>query len=370
MSIAVILGAGFSKCAGLPIQSEFPEYLLSPELSQTSSQKTITKVIKQFLMDIFGWRSSFHFPTLEDYFTCLDLSANTGHHLGFCYEPKKLRAIRRMTIYRIFQILDKEPKENTPSSQAINDFLKWVRSRDKVDFVVTNWDIVLEKRLKNQGLGDKINYGFECYKWGTPHPKYFNHDDIIISKMNGSSNWGYCENCARIFYDTDVKRPLHEKVDLNYDDFKLFDNKLKKKEFYKGLDITPKDPDRECYFCSKVLATHIATFSFRKSYRTFAYPVIWHNAQIILSKSKEWIFVGYSLPDADFEFKHLLKTGELALQKNRKNKLPHITVVVYDDKNAENRFHSFFGQKISRICQGGLKEFVQFGIDKYPKKVL
>src|SRR5207302_1082368 len=85
MTTAVILGAGFSKCAELPTQAEFFDLLLAPELSQTPLQKCITGVIQQFLAEVFGWRPSAPLPSLEDYFTCIDLSANTGHHLGIKY---------------------------------------------------------------------------------------------------------------------------------------------------------------------------------------------------------------------------------------------------------------------------------------------
>ena len=34
MQITLILGAGFSKCASLPTQNEFPDYFLSNELSE------------------------------------------------------------------------------------------------------------------------------------------------------------------------------------------------------------------------------------------------------------------------------------------------------------------------------------------------
>jgi len=118
MTVAVILGAGFSKCADLPTQAEFFDLLLSPELSQSPLQKCITEVIQQFLRDVFGWRPGEPLPSLEDYFTCIDLSANTGHHLGIKYTPKMLRAIRRMTIHRVMQILDR-PHRSSPVIAAL-----------------------------------------------------------------------------------------------------------------------------------------------------------------------------------------------------------------------------------------------------------
>jgi hypothetical protein len=352
MTYCAILGAGFSKCADLPTQREFPDYLLSDTLSASPLHSAITSIIRQFLSDVFGWRDGQTMPTLEDYFTCIDLSANSGHHLGIQYTPKKLRAIRRMTIHRVFQILD----HKYTRSDAIDNFLSWLLLNNFPSFVVTNWDIVLERGLQYQDASSRINYGFECSDWRTRQPKNPNTNDIIVSKLHGSSNWVYCENCSAIYYDLDEKMALHKMIGLIKADFRLFAEQLSDQQFDEALGVTPES--RKCPQCNNMLATHIATFSFRKSYRTFAYPAIWHNAQTFLSKSNHWIFVGYSLPDADFEFKHLLKSGELSLRRRRGAAPLQITVILKNDEAAELRFRSFFGNRNLVVVQGGLQEFV------------
>lgn len=352
MAQCAILGAGFSRCAGLPTQKEFPDYLISDMLSSTPLHEAITRSIRQFLGEVFCWREGTLMPSLEDYFTCIDLSANSGHHLGIQYTPKRLRAIRRMTIHRIFQILD----SNYQRSDTIDCFLSGMLQGDSPSFVVTNWDIVLERGLQYQGTSNRINYGFECIDWTTGQNKNLNIGDIIISKLHGSSNWVYCENCQKIYYNLDEKLALHKMIGLIKADFRLFSEKFTDRSFDEALGVDPKA--RKCLQCNNMLSTHIATFSFRKSYRTFAYPAIWHNAYAALSKSNKWIFVGYSLPDADFEFKHLLKTAELAL-RHRQKKIPlEIIVILKSDQSAESRFRAFFGDRIQKVVQEGLdKEF-------------
>jgi len=44
-------------------------------------------------------------PELEDLFTCVDLSANTGHHLGGEHSPAFLRTVRRALIARMIRML-------------------------------------------------------------------------------------------------------------------------------------------------------------------------------------------------------------------------------------------------------------------------
>ena len=38
----------------------------------------------------------------------------------------------------------------------------------------------------------------------------------------------------------------------------------------------------------------------------------WFDAEDLLREAKNWVFVGYSLPEADYEFKYLLKRIELS----------------------------------------------------------
>jgi hypothetical protein len=45
-----------------------------------------------------------NFGPIEDIFTCIDLSANTGHHLGPKYSPSDLRSVRRGLIVRIIRM--------------------------------------------------------------------------------------------------------------------------------------------------------------------------------------------------------------------------------------------------------------------------
>jgi hypothetical protein len=258
-----------------------------------------------------------------------------------------------MTIHRIFQILD---HQYTPSDD-IDRFLSWLLRGDSPSFVVTNWDIVLERGLQNRGAENRISYGFDCLAWANKRARVPTADDIALSKLHGSSNWVYCENCSTIYYDLDRKLALHQMIGLIKSDFRLFEEAFTDQTFDDALGIPPSS--RACSMCGNMLATHIATFSFRKSYRTFAYPSIWHYAQTSLSTSPHWIFVGYSLPDADFEFKHLLKTSELSFQRRRhRAQSLKVTVVLKDDSEAEARYRAFFGNRIQSVVQGGLQEYV------------
>lgn len=334
MSKTFILGAGFSRCSGLPIQSEFSHLLLSEEFD-SDIDRVITRILHEFLQDVFGWTDGEPLPSLEDIFTCIDLSAGTGHHLGVKYTPKVLRAVRRIAIYRLFSVLDRRFHYSDEISALLGNT---ITAKDHPSFVVLNWDIVLEKHLSNTHPGWQIDYCCEANNWnlctgeeGLPA--------IQVCKLHGSSNWVYCENCLALFYDLDSKLSLHSKVGLIKSDFRLFDEGFTNRRFDNCIAIPPST--RQCRRCKNMVSSHIATFSFRKSFRTHAYSSIWHCAEEILSKSEHWVFIGYSLPQADFEFKHLLKAAQL--RYCHLNGRTHTIEVVSKGDAARSEFEKFFG---------------------------
>ncbi|MBC9785087.1 hypothetical protein H1S01_11265 [Heliobacterium chlorum] len=334
----MILGAGFSKNAGLPLQNDFPKMLLSREFNEPND-RAITEILRNFLKDVFGWNTNpKQLPPLEDIFTVIDLSTGNGHNLGSKYTPQKLRAIRRMLIYRIFSILD----SNYDESDDIANFLDFYLNGSLIDthFIVLNWDIVLERHLEKTVQNPKIDY---CIYSKSKESDYIGKEPYVaVSKIHGSSNWVYCDNCRSITYDRTRKLSLHVRAGLLKSDFELFGKDFR--------DIF----SNHCLNCGSIVGPHIATFSYKKSFRTHAFTSSWLAAEQILDQANRWIFIGYSLPEADFEFRHLLKTSQLKFSLNTKE----IHAVFYKDKVAQKRYEKFFGKDKVTIYQGGLTEYV------------
>lgn len=345
--VAFILGAGFSKCAELPVQAEFSPLVTSEDFD-TPADLLVTEIISKFLEEAFGWKKGREIPALEDVFTSIDLSANNGHFLGHTYSPEMLRAIRRMLIYRIFQILDKRFKICPEIEHLLRHYLPC-----NCSFIVMNWDIVLEKHLNKIDPSLEVDYVSPSYNWDT----YLREDPteaVKICKMHGSSNWVYCENCKSVFYQLDKKLSLHKKVGLQLHDFQLFDVPFQAQEIKDALaDIQ----GNRCKRCHNIISSHIATFSYRKSFRTAAYSAIWNEAENILAEADTWIFIGYSLPEADFELKHLIKSAELRIPN--KNKQRKIEAVLYQDEEAKNKFERFFGKEKVHVFENGLTDYVE-----------
>jgi hypothetical protein len=104
------------------------------------------------------------------------------------------------------------------------------------------------------------------------------------------------------------------------------------------------------------VSSHIATFSYRKSFRTHAYASIWNRAAEILADADRWIFIGYSLPKADFELKHLLKTAQLRFAHQRKRGRQLQIDVVAKAGGSRDSYRGLFGKDTFRFFEGGLAE--------------
>lgn len=287
---------------------------------------------------------------MEDIFTCIDLSASTGHNLGFNYEPRHLRSLRRLLINRVFSVLDDFYESSPEIKKLLSLIYKSSNLDDRCNFVVLNWDIVLEKHLRDLDQHCRINYCTPCYDWLNPSSQQ-ESSGVPVCKMHGSSNWVYCDNCKSPFYKLDEKLPLHIKDGLNKSDFDILNCGMNDNQFYE--EIGTSDEERKCRFCENKVSTHIASFSYRKSFRTSAYSSIWYHAERFLADSGHWVFIGYSLPEADYEFKHLLKSAQL-----RKPNPKQIEVIAEDNTTCE-KFKKFFGKDVVKMCYNeGLAQYV------------
>lgn len=346
--IALIVGAGLSCEAALPSTERLAEqFLESPSdgVVAVEVEQEISKHLMKFWQQIFGYVDGKSRPSLEDHFTAIDLAANTGHHLGPSYSPRKLRAIRRFSIHRAFQILDLKYRQ----SETIGSLLAELWKGAGFSIVSLNWDVVVENHF--HALQQAYDYGAiveplssaaDLRKSGTP-----------ICKLHGSANWVYCDSCRTLFSGLPGagKDALHLGAFLESDDFELFGSRKEIVELVRGS----ANIRRLCRICGCPLTARVGTFSYRKDYAIQQFQAIWYKALDALRKSPVWLFVGYSMPEADFEFRQVLKSAELA---SRRKSPRHIQVVLKDDDRAAERYRRFFGLNASSINQDGLKQWM------------
>jgi NAD-dependent SIR2 family protein deacetylase len=352
--VVLFLGSGFSAASGLPTTSSLSEELLQDPPRDSPTRKElesfISQTIRQFWKTVFGWRPGARPPSLEDHFTQIDLAANSGHYLGPSYDPKRLRAIRRMTIHRILSRL----RSGHPPVDIIVEVFGKLKYAFDITFVTTNWDAEAERHLQevavevDDGLDARNALEFD----GPP-----SEDRVRVLKLHGCINRAYCDCCRTLIPIKGITEAVPS-LDflLRDEDFKLFDEKVAQRlaESHRIL--------KRCDFCGAELAVRIGTFSYRKDLSPSPFYSVWDKAQAHLQEAEKWLFVGYSLPDADIEIRHLLKFTQLA---RRNSSTISIDVVLREDCDAGRRYQRFFGLSSDQVFQDGIEEWAAKRSDAY-----
>src|SRR5690606_3953607 len=105
----LILGAGFSVNAGLPLARDFTKCLLATKgLKKEGPSVAQVRFLRRFVREAFsesGASKAEDWPELEDVLTMVDLAANTGHNLGPDWSASQLRVVRRAIIVRMIRML-------------------------------------------------------------------------------------------------------------------------------------------------------------------------------------------------------------------------------------------------------------------------
>jgi NAD-dependent SIR2 family protein deacetylase len=346
-SSVFVVGAGFSLYAGMPLQRDFTDALLSGRGSASGNSGKIVQHLRKFVNAAFDHTTSADakfWPELEDIFTCIDLSANTGHNLGSEFSPSDLRTIRRGLIYRIISMLRERYREARKRKdtdwQTLASFFQRLNPT-AVGFIATNWDTVVEDMLTEAHGVRHFGYGCDaiCGSLRTANKEIKETapvgPKVPVIKMHGSVNWLYCDNCRRLFW-------------MQPDETYKVAGQLLSSEDWNRIDpASHHSSDRwHCGRCgADSLGTRFATFSYRKALDFPMFQKSWFSAERLLRNAKHWIFIGYSLPAADFEFKYLLKRVQLSRRDP-----PNFAVVSGGDLSdrAYQHYQHFFGREIKK----------------------
>jgi hypothetical protein len=351
--VAFILGAGFSTYAGLPLVSDFTEQMLQPSSEEHPDNDVIIQYLRKFIHDAFDHSinaKAKYWPELEDVFTCIDLSANTGHNLGAEYNSATLRTVRRALIVRMTSMLwekyERAREQRNVKWKQLERFIKLV-DLDRTVFISMNWDTVLEAQLeKIDKLRPRFTYTSDAIAVNFPESgKRIELQDgsgrtVRLIKMHGSINWLYCDNCRHLFWVPSRQVTKIAGQALSRADWERID---------RALGNTAAHRNEKTWGCCRCdargLGGRIATFSYRKALDFPMFHKSWFEAERELRDAGAWVFIGYSLPAADYEFKYLLKRTQLC------RKPPTYMLVSQDAGDSERTYRSyqrFFGRSIKR----------------------
>ena len=345
----LFLGSGFSAALGLPTTDQLSGKLLRSyddhELKPV--EDFISARISEFWKAIFGWRPGMRPPALEDHFTQIDLTANAGHRLGTGYSPRRLRAIRRMTIHRIFSLV----KSQGSRDPHVVEMFRKMNETFELTLVTTNWDAEAESSLEL--LGIPINYGLDEI---TAIERQAPADGVSVLKLHGCANRGFCDCCRSIIRFEGIEDAvIRLRLLLDEEDFKLFEDGTESANILRALTGRSNRALGKCHDCDVRLGLRVGTFSYRKDLSPDAFYTIWDKARTNLQFAEKWLFIGYSLPEADIEIRHLLKSAQLA---RRDPSRVSIEIILKGDCHAGERYRRFFGLREDHVFQGGLDDWI------------
>lgn len=129
-----------------------------------------------------------------------------------------------------------------------------------------------------------------------------------------------------------------------------------KKGALRGLTCRHCDNNYTAKSNENRLISNLIMPTFLKDLSNPQYKIIWQNAGIELSEADKIIFIGYSLPSADFEMRQLLSR---MTKRNVK-----IEVVTYEEdkrkeKDIKKYWQAFFGEREIKVHLCGASHFIE-----------
>jgi hypothetical protein len=172
------------------------------------------------------------------------------------------------------------------------------RNADPVSVISTNWDILLDNSIDTQIVQHAHNavVDYCCYISSKGEDDHsikpgleklgeggFN---VKLLKLHGSLNWLQCPRCMRLYA-----------------------------RFSRKIALQSTEEFTSCRHCDKnfpeekdnhLLTSNLIMPTFIKDLSNPQYKIIWQNAGIEIAEAEKIVFIGYSLPSADFEMRQLL----------------------------------------------------------------
>ena len=377
-----ILGAGFSKGAGAPLQSEIINNIFAltkKDLQGLNYQKlffSYRKDLNNLLSEVlFIDERDFKNFSLEDIYSIMDrclLDNLSLRKLG----KVDLIELRNKINALIVMLMDFKLKENSIDSyvQTFANYLvkKRIHSfglneeNDPFAIISTNWDIVLENALQSKieqsiyelQSGQHTKFGFIDYcfyvhaydelEFGKKlrSGQYWRGKgfyNIKVLKLHGSMNWLQCQKCQRVFITFFNKIALEQFIS------KPICNHCKNNFINEG---------------GAQLLSVLIMPTFLKDLNIFQLKLSWQIAGIELQEASKIVFMGYSFPMADFEFRQLLARS---VKQNAE-----IDVVLHSDDELikgpgthkindflpETRYKAFFGKRRINFFYKGVEKYI------------
>jgi NAD-dependent SIR2 family protein deacetylase len=371
-----ILGAGFSMDAGAPSQAAIIKEIFELRNAYpTKYRKTVhgwVDIFEHFLTkSLHVDDSNKNWYSLEDIYTPIDKSISEGTSFRE-YTVNDLIDLRdtfnKLIILAVRNAISSSKKKDTSIQKFARHLVEMGKNRlsdekdDRVAVITTNWDILLDNTVNRLINDEPIPKGhhFSGVVDYCCHISSLDENDhrvkpglyalgkgrynVKFLKLHGSLNWLQCPKCLRIYV-----------------------------KFYRTWSGGYVFDEKHCRHCSRnfkadnnksnQLLTNLVMPTYLKDLKNVQHKVIWQNAGIELSEASKVVFLGYSLPQADFELKQLLSR---MIRSDAK-----VDVVLIDNDNPNNyegnskyqtagfRFQNFFSDRELNISYDGVAKYIE-----------
>lgn len=360
MKVVYILGAGFSVEAGAPVQANIlPEAIrLYAENPQNYNNERFS-IFKNFIINQLGYaEETLKDVEIEDIFTPLDRClTESSQFRGIGLD--KIMEVREAVFHVIGRTIQLVLNNTQNSKQYINEFANYLtekssvraggsyRTSDPVSVISTNWDILLDNSIRQSIVQSSHNavVDYCCYISSRDETDEsikpgleklgqggFN---VKLLKLHGSLNWLQCPRCMRLYARFSRKDGV-----IDYEN----------RESCRHCDTNfPEEESNHHLASNLIMPTYIKDLSNPQ------YKVIWQNAGIEIAEADKLVFIGYSLPNADFEMRQLLS------RMTRKNAAVEVVDYCGDQKlknSIEKHWKKFFGERELSFYFEGAKSYL------------
>ena len=306
--VVFFLGSGFSKSAGGLVQNDIVRTILDEKF--TGEDAELIEAREHFVAFL---REELHVAgehagevELEDVLTPIDRCIGEGLSIGR-YSSRELVELREEMNGLMRAAVNYGFARGRAEGQYVEAFAGYVNElarrrmedgEDRVAVVTTNWDTLLDHALKRAIEGGRpgrlsvVDYCCYVSSWeakdesikpgllAVGHGGY----NVKLLKLHGSMNWFQCPLCQRMYVrfgeETGMARAAYcRHCRRNY-----------------GLGEE----------ASIRLQSNLLLPTFLKNLNNVQLRLVWQNAAIELSEARRVVFIGYSLPAADFEIRQML----------------------------------------------------------------
>jgi NAD-dependent SIR2 family protein deacetylase len=227
---------------------------------------------------------------LEDVFTSFDKTMQMReniHQYSYNQMDEIRHSITRLFVYYFSKCIS-DHNYNQEDYLNFISYLKRQGNKIQTSIITTNWDTLLEGYLDISGTDYNLSFLPEYFLFDNTSTLKRNSDrKVKLIKLHGSINWLRCMNCntLSIFEKDNAAKFLFQD-----------DVQEKCKKCQSNADIG-----------SILLQPEIITPTMIKSINSQLYHNLWSAAGNELMGATHVIFIGYSLPIADYEFRYLLQ---------------------------------------------------------------